>query len=66
MDTSEPKEWLQVRSRLLSRFSHLTVDDLELVAGREETLLDTIALKTGCTREAVIDAFSALGMFRAR
>lgn len=62
--TNHLAEWSRVRARLLERFTELTLDDLELVVGREETLLETIAAKTGCSRQTVVDAFRAHGIFR--
>ena len=53
------------REQLRKRFSALTEDDLTLVPGREESLLEAVARKTGRSRREVVDAFDAVGMFRA-
>lgn len=58
------ESWSRARARLREKFPVLTEDDLVLVEGREEDLLLAVAEKTGRTRESVIDAFHAAGMFR--
>lgn len=58
--------WPRAREYLRRTFGELTEDDLVLIEGREEHLLETIVRKTGRTREVVIDAFRACGMFCAR
>lgn len=57
--------WLRAREFLRQRFSELSDDDLVLIEGREENLLEAIIRKTGRTREVVVDAFRACGMFTA-
>lgn len=57
--------WSEARRQLRRRFAVLADEDLELVPGREETLLEAISRKTGRSREEVVDAFHAAGMFRA-
>ncbi len=57
------EQWPQVRVRLRERYPELTEEDLVLVEGREEDLLEAIARRTGGTREAAVDALHAAGMF---
>lgn len=59
------ENWARARAHLREKFSELTDEDLVLIAGREENLLEAIVRKTGRTRETVLDAFSAAGMFTA-
>lgn len=59
------ERWSMAREQLRKRFSALTEDDLTLVPGREESLLEAVARKTGRSRREVVDAFDAVGMFRA-
>ena len=62
---SADQSWVKARERLRSKFSGLMEEDLVLVPGREENLLETVARRTGRSRQEVVDAFDALGMFRA-
>ncbi len=64
-DACLPEGWWQARERLRRKFATLSDDDLNLVPGREESLLEAIARKTGRTRQEVVDAFASVGLFRA-
>lgn len=63
-DACFPEGWSEARERLRRKFSVLSEQDLQLVPGREEALLDAVARKTGRSRQEVVDAFAAVGLFR--
>jgi uncharacterized protein YjbJ (UPF0337 family) len=48
--------WNIIKGKLKQRWAKLTDDDLELIEGKEDELIGRIQIKTGETREDVIQA----------
>ena len=54
-------DWNVAKGKLKQKWGHLTDDDLQFVAGKEEELLGRIQKRTGQTRDAVEKAVKDSG-----
>ncbi|HKJ40443.1 MAG TPA: CsbD family protein [Sunxiuqinia sp.] len=61
MDTLELKgKWNMLKGKFKQRYADLTDDDLVYVEGKEEELLGRIQVKTGKTREEIVDEINKI------